>query len=146
MKQRLPFLELTYGFLTYTVTDPLEMQLDPLGISVLPSVKYLKTKKGFQDSNYGIFKSELLWPIPWNSMESDLGCTLRIYFDNVTLSSHNVTLTSQKPCQHNNKCDCSKTKCYKCEGYDLLIKYRYSDIFLKNHNLIYSVDKTFQVI
>ena len=43
-------------------------------------------------------------------MESDLGCTLRIYFDNVMLNLHNVTLTSQKPCQHNNNCDCSKTK------------------------------------
>ena len=30
-----------------------------------------------------------------NSMESDLGCTSRIYFDNVTLTLHNVTLTSQ---------------------------------------------------
>ena len=39
-----------------------------------------------------------------NSVESDLGCTLRIYFDydNVMLTLHNVTLTSQKPCQHNN--------------------------------------------
>ena len=34
-----------------------------------------------------------------NSMESDLGCTLRVYFDNVMLMSHNLTLTSQKPCQ-----------------------------------------------
>ena len=31
-----------------------------------------------------------------NSVESDLGCTSRVYFDN-------VTLTSEKPCQHNNK-------------------------------------------
>ena len=28
-------------------------------------------------------------------MESDLGCTLRIYFDNVTLTLHNVMLISQ---------------------------------------------------
>ena len=34
-----------------------------------------------------------------NSMESDLGCTLRVYFDNVMLMSHNLTLTAQKPCQ-----------------------------------------------
>ena len=40
-----------------------------------------------------------------NSVESDLGCTSRIYFDKVMLTLHNVTLTSQKPCQHNNKCD-----------------------------------------
>ena len=40
-----------------------------------------------------------------NSVESDLGCTPRIYFDNVTLTLYNVTLTSLKPCQHNNKCE-----------------------------------------
>ena len=28
-----------------------------------------------------------------NSVESDLGCTSRIYFDNVTLTLHNATLT-----------------------------------------------------
>ena len=27
----------------------------------------------------------------------------------MTLTLHNVILTSQKLCQHNNKCDCSKT-------------------------------------
>ena len=43
-----------------------------------------------------------------NSVESDLGCTSMIYFDNVTLTLHSVTLTSQKPYQHNNKCDCRK--------------------------------------
>ena len=36
-----------------------------------------------------------------NSMESDHGCTLRIYFnnanDNMTLTLYNVTLTSRKP-------------------------------------------------
>ena len=35
-----------------------------------------------------------------NSMESDLECTSIVYFDN-------VTLTSQKPYQHNNTFDCS---------------------------------------
>ena len=59
---------------------------------------------------YGsVTQTELPRPIPWISVESDLGCTLRIYFDNVMLTLHNVTLTSQKPCQHNNRCDCSKT-------------------------------------
>ena len=58
-------------------------------------------------------QSEFPRPIPWNSVESDLGCTSRIYFDNVTLTLHNLTLASQKPCQHNNKCDCSKTNTYK---------------------------------
>ena len=42
-------------------------------------------------------QSELLWPILWNFMESDLGCTSRIYFGNVALTLHNVTLMSQKP-------------------------------------------------
>ena len=53
---------------------------------------------------------------PLNSLESDHGCTSRIYFynagDNVTLALYNVTLTSQKLCSHNNKCDCSKTNVY----------------------------------
>ena len=64
-----------------------------------------------------------------NSVESDHGCTSRIYFDNVgdnmTLTLYNVTLTSRKPCLHNNKCDLN-------EGYIFSIKYRYSDILLKN--------------
>ena len=41
------------------------------------------------------------------SVESDLGCTSKVHFDNVSLTSHNVTLTSQKPCQYNNN---SETK------------------------------------
>ena len=45
-----------------------------------------------------------------NYLGSDL--RLRIYFDNVTLALHNVTLTSQKPYQYNNKFDSSKTLGY----------------------------------
>ena len=40
-----------------------------------------------------------------NSMEPNLGCTMRVYFDN-------VMLMSQKPCQHNNKFDCCETNGY----------------------------------
>ena len=47
-----------------------------------------------------------------NSAESDLGCTSRVCFDIVTLTSHKETLTSQKPYQYNNKFDCSKTNGY----------------------------------
>ena len=58
------------------------------------------------------FQSELPPSILQNSVESDHGCTLRIYFDNagdnVMLTLYNVTLTSQKPCKRNKKCDCSK--------------------------------------
>ena len=36
-------------------------------------------------------------------LESELGCTPKVYFDN-------VTLMSQKPCQYNNKFNCSKKK------------------------------------
>ena len=47
-------------------------------------------------------QSELPRPIPRISMESDHGCTSRIYFDNagdnVTMRLYNVTVTSQKPC------------------------------------------------
>ena len=49
------------------------------------------------------------------SVEPDLGCTSRIYFDNVTLTLHNLTLTSQKPCQYNNKFDCSETNGYNIQ-------------------------------
>ena len=67
-----------------------------------------------------VHKSELLWPIPRNFVESDHGWTSRIYFnyadDNVTMTLYNrtmtlynVTLTSQKPFLNNNKCDCRKT-------------------------------------
>ena len=48
-----------------------------------------------------------------NSVESDHGCTSRIYFDSVTLMLLNVTMTLQKPLQHNYKCDCSKPIGYK---------------------------------
>ena len=41
---------------------------------------------------------ELHQPIPWNSVESDLSCTLWIDFDKLTLMLHNLMLTSQKPC------------------------------------------------
>ena len=40
-----------------------------------------------------------------NSVESDHGCTPRVYFDNVTLTSHNVTLMSHKPFKYNNSFD-----------------------------------------
>ena len=59
-----------------------------------------------------LMQSELPRPIPRNSVESDHGCTSRIYFDNagdnVTLTLYNVTLMSQKPWLYNNRCDCSK--------------------------------------
>ena len=49
-----------------------------------------------------LYQSELPRPIPRNSMESDQGCTSRIYFDNVgdnvTLTLYNVMLATQKPC------------------------------------------------
>ena len=57
----------------------------------------------------GMRQSELPRSILWNSVESDLGCTSRIYFDNVTLMLLNLTLTSQKPC-----CDSSKLKLCCC--------------------------------
>ena len=60
-----------------------------------------------------IDQMELPRAIPRNSVELDMHvCTSRIYFDNaddnMTLTLYNVTLTSRKPCSHNNKCDCSK--------------------------------------
>ena len=40
-----------------------------------------------------------------NYVESDLGYISRFNFDN-------MTLMSQEPCQHNNKCDCRETNGY----------------------------------
>ena len=54
-------------------------------------------------------KCNSIGTISAKSVESDLGSISRVYFDNVTLMSHNVMLTSQKPCQYNNKSDCSET-------------------------------------
>ena len=73
-------------------------------------------------------------PIPQNSMESDHRCTSSIYFansgDNVPLTLYNVTLPSQKPCLHNNKCDCSKTNGLN-EVHVSSIKFRQSIFFKK---------------
>ena len=53
--------------------------------------------------------------------------------DNVTLTLHNMMLTSQKPCQHNNKCNCSKTS-----GFNKISLQGY---FIENYiNFIYSAD------
>ena len=58
-----------------------------------------------------------------NSVESDIGCRSRVYFDN-------VTSTSQKPCQHNNKLTAAKkkrlqhsTRCYINEAKVFSILY-----------------------
>ena len=70
-----------------------------------------------------------------NFAESDLRYTLRIYFDNVTLTLHNVTLGLQKPTdKHNNKRGCSVVAA-KQMLINFSIKYRYSDILLKTHKL-----------
>ena len=83
-------------------------------------------------------QSELPRPSPWSSVESDLGCALWIYFDN-------VTLTSQKPYQHNNKCESSKTNGYKwslCFFFNK-ISLVYVFFIVKYKNFIYSADLTF---
>ena len=61
-----------------------------------------------------------------NSVESDLRCTSRVYLDNVTLTSHNVTLTSQKPSQYNSN---SETKSYNT----------FHKMFLKNKDALNEV-------
>ena len=82
----------------------------------------------FEDARQGNclkHQSELPRQIPRNSVESDHGCTLRIYFDNaddnVALTLYNMTLTSQASCKH-----CSKTNGSN-DVYVFSIKYRYSD-------------------
>ena len=85
------------------------LNLNSVGIVVLKYIfikkdAYLATEKcHIQPSMCTCsYQSELPWPIPQTSVESDLGCTLRIYFDNVgdnvMLTLYNVMLTSQKPC------------------------------------------------
>ena len=66
----------------------------------------VKIRQEFINEAKTVNPIELSWPIPRNSVESDHGCTSRIHFDN---AGDNVTLTSQKPCLHNNKYDYSKT-------------------------------------
>ena len=64
--------------------------------------KYRRGSSQHSVSGYHQPQSQLPRPIPRNSVESDHGCTSRIYFDNVgdkvTLTLYNLTLTSQKPC------------------------------------------------
>ena len=58
------------------------------------------TSKASDEPAYAAMGTALA--IPQNSMESDHGCTSRIYSDNasdnMTLTLYNVTLTSWKPC------------------------------------------------
>ena len=74
-------------------------------IVVLPSFVFDLVQNGstlWNNARESTIKSELPPPIPRNTVESDHGCTSRIYFgnagNNVTLTLYNVTLTSQKPC------------------------------------------------
>ena len=76
-----------------------------------------------------------------NSMESDLGCTTRVYFDSVTLKSHNETLTSQKmqkPRQYNNKIDWGVTNGSNIPQYAIKEEMKYPYRYLiekKQHKL-----------
>ena len=61
-------------------------------------------------------KKDCIWNIHWiyrNCLGQFCEIPWKIYFDNagnnMTLTLYNVTLTAQKPCEHNNNCDCSKT-------------------------------------
>ena len=63
-----------------------------------------------------------------NSVESDLGCTLRIYFDNVTLTLHNVMLMSQNHANTITNVISAKQKVIK-EVYVFSIKYCYIFFF-----------------
>ena len=93
---------------------------------------YSRTDASGQGHSDPKTQSKLSRPIPQKSVERDHGCTSMIYFDNagdnVTLTLYRVTMTSQKPCLHNNKFDCSKTNGLN-EVNVFSIKYRcYSDI------------------
>ena len=67
-----------------------------------------------------------------NSVAWDLGCTLRIYFDNVRLILYNVTLKSQKPIASTITSVIAAKQTVINEVYAFSIKYRFRDILLKN--------------
>ena len=73
--------------------------------------------------------------IPRNSVKLDHGCTSRIYLDttgdNVTLTLYNVTLTSKKASYTITSSIPAKQTVIN-EVYVFSIKYRFSDILLKN--------------
>ena len=95
------YLMLVFGWVNSCSTMKfLKLSQSVRGLVVVGWLVFLKTHQA---------QSELPRPIPWNSIESDLRSTSKIYFDNVTLTLHNATLTSKKPYQHNKQCDCSKT-------------------------------------
>ena len=80
-----------------------------------------------------------------NAVESDLRCTSSIYFDNVTLSLHNVTLTVQLG-QYNNKFNCSETNGYNIPQMKFQVFFKKISLLLyfieKNPiNFIYSVER-----
>ena len=67
------------------------------------------------------------------------GIRPRMYIEDLLWNAgDNVTLTSQKPCKLNNKCDCNKTKGYKWSLYFFNIE--------KYINFIYSADLIFRII
>ena len=87
----------------------------------------------------GVFNSKSTETASADCMESDLGCTSRVYFDN-------VTLTLWKPCQYQvqlqrNKRSKHSTRCFKrCLGvFNKISLQRY--FIEKNIYLIYSVDR-----
>ena len=80
--------------------DVMDFWNDSTGLTLITTGKQLIGNVDIQ--NYSQRQSELPRPILQNSVESDHGCTSRIYFDNagdnMTLTLYNVTLTSQKLC------------------------------------------------
>ena len=65
------------------------------------------SSNGYNRNCLGLFRE-----IPWNqTTDVHRGSTF------ITLTLYNVTLTSQKPCKQNIKCDCSRKKPRKKHGY-----------------------------
>ena len=89
-----------------------KIAMHPAGICCQNNVVSTSIRRCFKV----VCQSELPRPMPRRSIESYLGCTSRIYFENrdenVRLTLHNATLISKKTCQYNNKCDCRKTNAY----------------------------------
>ena len=64
---------------------------------ILKSVEYWRDRK--ETPTVVIIGFKPIGTVSAKSVESDLGCASRVYFD-----KFNVTLTSQKTYQHNDKC------------------------------------------
>ena len=76
-----------------------------MNIPVFVHFKMVEHYLGMCSTRVIVDRHQTIGTASGNSVESDLGCTSSVYFNN-------VTMTSKKPCQHNDKFDCSEINGY----------------------------------